>query len=128
MPRSLRPASFGPEYEELLLVSCRNKGYTLTLPTRREAYLFRIRLYAYFKSLRKDSEVSGKSQRLARMSDTLKLSVAECEVRITMRSDEWDAAAIREALSMPMPSMPQAPDNTASLLSRLTLIRQKNKQ
>lgn len=128
MPRSLRPESFPPEYEELLMVAVTRRGYSMAFPRPREAFLMRIRLYSYFKALRADSERSAKSLQLAINADKIRIAIADCELRITMRSESWDAEAIRESLELPPSAPPQALESQTSLLSRLSLIRQRKRQ
>ena len=126
MPRSLRPAAYPSEYEEFLLAAARNKGHVITLADPAFAYRLRIRMYCYFRALRETDSV--RARQLAHCADMFMLVVNGCDLAFTVRSDNWDAVALRDALNLPPPAMPQAPDNSNSLLSKLSLIRARDRK
>jgi hypothetical protein len=130
MPRSTRPAAYGPEYEHFLLTFKAQGRVTIPLPSPGHAATFRGKLYAYFKALRKSSQ----RQDLIAIVDSLSLTIDGCSVCAFPIEDSWDNCALRDALGLKkgaalptadsaQPSQPTAQDK---LLAKLAHIRAKN--
>lgn len=102
MPRSDRSASYGPEYEALLLrahAACTcsvSKVYEMPLTTPSMASSIKSKIYAYFKSLRRE----GLRPDLIQLADQLSLRVSGTSLEFFLRADSWDAVAIRQALGL----------------------------
>ena len=106
MPRSYRPAHYGPEYEHLLRRAHSNAGFELTLPSPQHAAVMRGKVYAYFKSLR----IRNERPDLIAMCDSLSLTVEDCTLRAFPTVDSWDACLLRDALGIELSTpLPEAP-------------------
>jgi hypothetical protein len=122
VPRNASASAYGPEYEALLTTAAAQGGFLLTLPSPRAAFLFRLKVYGYFKALRAE----GKRGDLVVAADRFALAVSGREFKMTLKSDAWDAIALREALSMAPPTLPTGPRALTSMTQRLAELR-KNK-
>ena len=96
MPRSTRPATYGPEYEHFLLQFKAQGHVTIPLPSPGHAATFRGKLYAYFKALRK----ANTRPDLITIVDSLSLTIDSNAVCAFPIEDSWDNCALREALGL----------------------------
>jgi hypothetical protein len=101
MPYSTRSASFGPEFEQLLITAhdgcMKSRSFLLPLESTSHAYSMKMRVYAYFKALRLEADRPV----LVEMSEKLCLRVEGQALRFGLREDAWGVTAIRKALGLP---------------------------
>lgn len=122
MPRTTRPSVYGPEYEEMLKVASEHGGFTLTLPSHQKAMAFRIKVYSYFKALAHEN----KRKDLIRHANSFVCKVTGPTFTMSLRTDEWDNTALRDALSLQRASAGAAVDTTHTLLAKLQELRKKD--
>ena len=126
MPRTTRPAAYGPEYEQLLLRAFAEERLTVPLPSEGHAKALRSKLYVYFTALRRD----GTRPDLVAKADAVALNVTDNVLTISLAKDSWDNAAIRDALKGFGPALASAPAPPPSLQdqmrAKLTDLRAKN--
>lgn len=126
MPRSLTPETFGPEYPELLRKAQRSvpEGLTLPFPTKREAHLFRLRIYAYFRALRSD----GRAKDLIALANYFSIILdthPHPQLRIIPSSSLADRKYLRNFLDMKEAPVPGEPLTAGSLSERLKDLRER---
>ena len=130
MPRS-RVNPYGPEYEQLLLTAFAGLPYEFPLADHGQANLFKAKFYGYFRALRQENLRLD----LIEMADSLTLSVRDHVLIIKLKSQMWDAIAIRQQLGLQdgfdthgtaIGNELQVPDLLGSrLLKQLQLIRER---
>ena len=131
MPRSTRPQSYPPEYQQLLLaaslaVATPDGRYSLQLQTPSAAQSLKSKTYAYFRALRED----GTNPDLAAKSELLSLSVEGSTLHLSHREDSWDAKLLREAMGLATVLGAQSTGNTTeqkSILQALKNLRESQK-
>lgn len=124
MPRSLTPETFGPEYAELLRTAQQRDGLLLPFPTKREAHLFRLRLYAYFRALR----VDGRAKDLIALANYFSIVFTidpEPQLALVPTSSLPDRTYIRKLLDLKPQAKPGEPLTVGSLSDRLQDLRAK---
>lgn len=133
MPRSTRPATYGPEYEHFLLAFKSQGQVVVPLPTPGHAATFRGKLYSYFSALRK----AASRPDLIAIVDSLSLTIENCSVCAFPIEDSWDNCALRDALglekgaALPPADLPlPAAEPTAQqkLLDKLASLREARKK
>ena len=82
MPRTTRADAYGPEYEQLLLLSF--------------ASSMKRKVYAYWKALRTENLRPD----LVEKSNLLSLRVEGGALVVFRREDAWDARALRESMGL----------------------------
>ena len=121
MPRSYHLKDYGPEYELMLLHAAREGLFSLTLPSNAHAKIFRMKVYAYFNALRKETPPR---EDLLMKVELLALKVTGPEFQICTKADTWDSQAIRSALSITKDDLPpQLPTAQSLLRAKLVEIR-----
>lgn len=122
MPRTLRPAAYGPEYEQLLLRAATEGRLLLTLPTEAHAKALKSKLYVYFTALRRANQRPD----LIAKANAISLSHSGAVLLLSQASDSWDAVAIRDSLGItkdtPLPP-PVIPTLQDAMRAKLTALR-----
>lgn len=123
MPRTTRPAAYGPEYEQLLLKAFTQGRLLLSLPSEQHAKAMRSKLYVYFTALRRNATRPD----LIAKADAVALSVSGAVLCLSLACDSWDAVAIRESLGItkdtPLPDAPEPPTMQDQMRSKLAELR-----
>lgn len=101
MPRTPTLASYGPEYEQLILradheLSTGREEYAVQFDTPNIARAIRTRAYGYFKALRND----GKRPDLTGICTNLSMRIAGSALVFFRCENSVDAVAIRNALKL----------------------------
>lgn len=99
MPRSTRPAVYGPEYEQLLLTAFKesfNKPYRFQLQSTAIVSALVKKNYAYWNALRKEASRPD----LVGMCDKLSMRPEGDFIVFFRRADAWDAVALRAAMGL----------------------------
>lgn len=122
MAHSKTLASYGPEYELLLLRAHSEGGFLLPLPSAAHAKIFRMKLYAYFRALR----LAKSRPDLVEKADTLSIRAEGSDLVIFPSQDSWDATAVRDALGLSVDDLPPAVPTAHSLMvEKLRELREK---
>lgn len=109
----------------LLLRAFAEQGFVLPLPTAGHAKAFRMKLYAYFRALRK----ARQRHDLIDMADSLLVRAEGSELHLVPRSDTKEAVTIREALGVTKSDLPPVSPTAHSLLTaKLAELRAKRAQ
>lgn len=133
MPRSTRPAAYGPEYEHFLHQFKVKGQVVIHLTSPGHAATLRGKLYAYFKALRKVNERPD----LIAIVDSLSLTIDGSSLVAFPVEDSWDNCALRDALglekgaALPQPPVPQPtgePTAQQKLLDKLATIRNQQQK
>jgi hypothetical protein len=120
MPRSKHPQTYGPEYEVLVLRAFNEGTLHLPMPSEAHARAFRMKLYGYFRALRKDAIRHDLIEKI----DTFSLALDGSGILIFPREDTWDSEAIRAGLGLTKDQLPPpAPTAHSALLQKLDEIR-----
>lgn len=127
MPRSLVPETFGPEYPELLRRAQRDGRLILPFSTKRDAHLFRLRLYSYFRALRAD----GRAKDLIALANAFSITFTigaesqTAELHIVPSSTLPDRQYLRDFLDLKPSPLPGEPLTVGSLTEKLKVMREK---
>ena len=97
MPRSTRIVTYGPEYEQLLLLAFAAEGEKrFPLPSYSLALSLKMRVYAYFKALRTERSRPD----LIEKADQLSVRVDGPDLILFRREDAWDKQLLRSAMGL----------------------------
>lgn len=114
MPRTLRAAAYGPEYEALLLEASQSGRVTIPCPSTAHARTLRGRVYSYFAALRKENTRADLIEKAALLS----VAVTSSALVLYPASETWDAITLREGLgfdpAVPLPT----PDSPMQVLKK----------
>lgn len=91
-----RTATYGPEYEQLLLAAHAQPAFRFPLETPGKARIMKAKIYGYFRALREENLRLD----LIEMADQLSLTITDNLIVFSKKADAWDSAAIRNVLGL----------------------------
>jgi len=132
MPRSTRVITYGPEYEQLLLLSFADpEGKSFDFGSYSVASAMKAKVYAYWKALRTE----GNRPDLMEKADLLSMKVDGRFLVVFRRTDAWDRGLLRAAMGLEKgfeETLPQgvlvAKSPTDELVERLKELRNAKQQ
>ena len=97
MPRSERTVAYGPEYEQLTLLSFAAEGeISFPFPSPSIARSMKSKVYCYWKALRKE----GLRPDLIEKSDLLSMRTEANLLVFFRRDDAWDVRLLRDSMGL----------------------------